>query len=123
MLGDEHGEGANLKQVAHTNALRMTLAAALSSAALAQSSKAPDVGAEQAVIAGLRRVNNEAIDARDLDGAMRMVADEYVAVRGNDGLICSKEEMSKRWAEDFASPHPVNQCVSRPTTIEVGQAG
>jgi len=108
LLGDEHGEGANLKQVAHTNALRMTLAAALSSAALAQSSKAPDVGAEQAVI---------------LDGAMRMVADEYVAVGGNDGLICSKEEMSKRWAEDFASPHPVNQCVSRPTTIEVGQAG
>lgn len=101
----------------------LTLAAALSSAALAQSSNAPDVSADQAVIAGLRRANNEAIGARDLDGTMRMVADDYVAVGGNDGLIRSKEEMSILWAKDFASPHPVNQCVRRPTTIEVGQAG
>jgi ketosteroid isomerase-like protein len=100
----------------------LVLAASLSSAAMARSPSAPDLGAEQAVIAGLRRANNEAIAARDLDATMRMAADDYVAVGGNDGLIRSKEEMRKLWAKDFASPHPANQCVRRPATIRVGQA-
>ena len=47
----------------------------------------------------LGEVQLQRLGARNLDGTMRIVADDYVAVGGNDGLICSNEEMSKRWAE------------------------
>lgn len=100
----------------------LTLAAAVCSVAMAQSPSAPDLGAEKAAITKLRRANNEAIAARDLDGTMRMVADDYVLVAGGDGIIRSKLESRERWAKDFALAQPVNQCVRRTTTIAVGQS-
>lgn len=99
----------------------LALAMALGSAAWAQAAGAPDVAAEKNAIAALRRANNQAIAARDLEATMRMVAEDYVAVGGSDGVVRSRDEMRSLWARDFASPHPANQCVRQPTTIEVGQ--
>lgn len=101
----------------------LTLAVAVCSVAMAQSPGAPDLEAEKAAITKLRRESNEAIAARDLEGTMRMLADDYVVVGGNDGIIRSKSENREHWAKDFASPHPVNQCVRRPANIAVGQSG
>jgi len=98
----------------------LALAVAQGSAAMAQSPSPPDLRTEKAAIAALRRANNEAIAARDLDATMRIAADDYVAVGGNDG-IRGKEAMRKLWAEDFASARPANRCVRQPATIEVGQ--
>ncbi|TPG13638.1 YybH family protein [Sphingomonas oligophenolica] len=101
----------------------LTLAVSLSAAGMAKPPTASEMKAEKAAIIELRRANNAAIAASDLDGTMRMAADDYVLVGGNDGIIRSKEEMRQRWADDFASPHPANRCVRQPANITVGQAG
>jgi ketosteroid isomerase-like protein len=103
--------------------MSLPLAAAVCSVAMAQSPSAPDLEAEKVAITKLRRASNEAIATRDLEGTMRMFAEDYVAVSGNDGITRSKSESREHWAKDFALLQPLNQCVRRPTTIAVGQSG
>jgi ketosteroid isomerase-like protein len=110
-------------QILFNAVMAATIASLLGLAAVAQPGSTPALDAEKAVIAALRRANNEAIATRDIEATMSIVADDYVAVGGSDGVLRSKDEMRKLWTADFASKIPRNQCVRTPGSIEVAEVG
>ena len=82
----------------------------------------PEGEAERAAILALREANNRAIAARDLDGIMRIAADDYVLVAGGDSIIRTAAEMRARWTATFAVPTFAG-CVRTPRNVEVGEQG
>lgn len=92
-------------------------------AGAAGATKNSDIQKEKMQIAALRRENNEAIATRNLSGVLKILADNYAAVGGNDGIIRSKEEARELWLKDFARAHRLDQCIRQPSQILVGQAG
>ena len=75
---------------------------------------------ERKTILALRAENNRAIAAHDLDGTMRIVADDYVMVGGSSGIERSPTESRKGWAEEFATKG-FDRYVRTTTKIEVGE--
>ena len=86
----------------------------------AQLHAAPSHADEMRTILTLRAQNNQAIAAHDLDGAMRIVADDYVSIGGNSGIDRNAAESRKGWAEQFATEGH-DRYVRTPTQIEVGE--
>ena len=81
---------------------------------------APSHADEKKTILALRAEHNRAIAAHDLDGAMRIVADDYVLIGGNSGIERSQAETRKGWAEEFATEGH-DRYVRTPTQVEVGE--
>jgi ketosteroid isomerase-like protein len=75
---------------------------------------------EKKQILALRAEHNRAIAAHDLDGAMRVAADDFVSIGGSSGIERSRAETRKRWAEQFATEGH-DRYVRTPTQIEVGE--
>ena len=86
----------------------------------AQLHAAPTYADEKKTILALRAENNRALAAHDLDGAMRIVADDYVMVGGNSGIERSPAENRKGWAEEFATEGH-DRYVRTATQVEVGE--
>ena len=86
----------------------------------AHAQAAPSYSAEKRTILGLRADHNRAIARRDLEGAMRIVADDFVLVDGSSGIERSKEEDRKGWAEEFAMPG-YKRYVRTPVQVDVGE--
>ena len=80
---------------------------------------APRYADERKVILALRAENNRAIAAHDLDGAMRIVAEDYVMIGGSSGIERSPAENRKGWAEEFATAGH-DRYVRTATEVEVG---
>ena len=72
-------------------------------------------------ILALRAAHNRAIAARDMDGIMRLSADDYVLVAGSDAIVRGAAEMRERWAASFASPG--FGCVRTLRGLEIGEQG
>lgn len=81
---------------------------------------APFHAEERKTILGLRAEHNRAIAAHDLEGAMRIAADDYVLVGGNSSIERSRAETRKGWAEDFATEGH-DRFVRTPAEVEVGE--
>ncbi len=81
---------------------------------------APRYADEKRIILALRAENNRAIAAHDLDGVMRIVADDYVLTGGSSGIERSPAEARKGWAERFAIEGH-DRYVRTPTQVEVGE--
>lgn len=86
----------------------------------AQPSAAPSYAVDKKTILALRAENNRAIAAHDLDGAMRIVADDYVMIGGNSGIERSQAENRRGWAEEFATEGH-DRYVRTTTQVEVGE--
>ena len=86
----------------------------------AQLHTAPTYAVERKAILALRAENNRAIAAHDLDGTMRIVADDYVMVGGSSGIERSPAENRKGWAEDFATKE-LDRYVRTTTRVEIGE--
>ena len=86
----------------------------------AQLHAAPRYAEERKAILALRAENNRAIAAHDIDGAMRIVADNYVMVGGSSGIERSPAENRKGWAEEFATKGH-DRYVRTATKVEVGE--
>lgn len=86
----------------------------------AQLQAAPSHADEKKTILALRADNNRAIAAHDLDGAMHIVADDYVLIGGSSGIERSRAETRKLWAETFATEGH-DRYVRTPTQVEVGE--
>ena len=86
----------------------------------AQLHAAPSIAAEKKTILALRAEHNRAIARHDLDGAMRIAAENYVLIGGSSGIERSKDEARKGWAEDFATQGH-DRYVRTPTEVEVGE--
>ena len=86
----------------------------------AQLHAAPTYAEEKKTILALRAENNRALAAHDLDGAMRIVADDYVMIGGNSGIDRSPAENRKGWAEEFATEGH-DRYVRTTTLIDVGK--
>lgn len=70
--------------------------------------------ADREAIVALRAANNRAIAAKDVDGIMRIAAEDYVLVAGSGGIFRSAADMRKGWE---ATPQ---DCTRTPRRIEVG---
>ena len=86
----------------------------------AQLQAAPTYAIERTTILALRAENNRAIAAHDLNGTMRIVADDYVMTGGNSGIERSPAENRKGWADEFATAGH-DRYVRKTTQIEVGE--
>ena len=86
----------------------------------AQLHTAPAYADERKTILTLRAENNRALAAHDLDGAMRIVADDYVMIGGNSGIERTPAENRKGWAEEFATKGH-DRYVRTPTRVEIGE--
>ena len=75
---------------------------------------------EKKTILALRAEHNRAIASHDLDGAMRIAADDYVLIGGSSGIDRSREEARRGWAEDFATAGH-DRYVRTPSQVEVGE--
>lgn len=75
---------------------------------------------ERKTILTLRAENNRALAAHDLDGAMRIVANDYVMIGGNSGIERTPAENRKGWAEEFATKGH-DRYVRTPTRVEIGE--
>ena len=80
---------------------------------------APTNAQEKKTILALRAEHNRAIAAHDLDGAMRIAAEDYVLIGGNSGIERSRSETRKGWAEEFATKGH-DRYVRTPMQVEVG---
>ena len=101
--------------------LLQTCCAALGLAIIsAQASAAPSHAVEKKTILALRAEHNRAIAAHDLDGAMRIAADDYVLIGGSSGIERSREESRKDWADEFATEGH-DRYVRTTTRVEVGE--
>lgn len=85
-----------------------------------QLSAGPPRADEKKTILALRAQNNRAIAAHDLDGTMRIVADNYVLVGGSSGIERSQTETRKGWTEEFAT-EGFDRYRRTPTQVEVGE--
>lgn len=81
---------------------------------------APSYANEKKTILALRAEHNRAIAAHDLDGAMRIAADDYVLIGGSSGIDRSQAEARKGWAEDFAAKGH-DRYVRTAIQVEVGE--
>lgn len=72
---------------------------------------------ERAAILALRAENNRAIAAGDVDGIMRIAADDYVLIAGGGTIVRSHADMRRRWAETR------QRCTRTPRRVEIGAAG
>ena len=86
----------------------------------AQLHTAPAYADERKTILTLRAENNRALAAHDLDGAMRIVADDYVMIGGNSGFERTPAENRKGWAEEFATKGH-DRYVRTTTRVEIGE--
>ena len=86
----------------------------------AQLHAAPLPTDKKKTILALRTQNNRAIAAHNLDGTMRIVADDYVSIGGSSGIERSKAEARKGWAEEFAT-EGFDRYRRTPTQVEVGE--
>lgn len=86
----------------------------------AQLHAAPTYADERKAILALRAENNRALAAHDLDGAMRIVADDYVMIGGNSGIERTPAENRKGWAEEFATKGH-DRYVRTTTRVEIGE--
>ena len=86
----------------------------------AQLHAAPTYADERKAILALRAENSRAPAAHDLDGAMRIVADDYVMIGGNSGIERTPAENRKGWAEEFATKGH-DRYVRTTTRIEIGE--
>ena len=77
-------------------ALSMTIVSAPLSAA-------PSYADERKMIQTLRAENNVALAAHDIDGTMRIVAENYVMTAGSSGIERTPAENRKGWIEEFAT--------------------
>ena len=59
--------------------------------------------------------------ARDLNGTMSIVADDYVIVGGDDGITRSAQDTRGYWSKEFSDLKSL-PCVRKPQSIEVGQS-
>lgn len=69
---------------------------------------------ERAAIVALRADHNRAIAAGDVEGFLRIAADDYVAIFGGGRIIRSKDELRRIWSE---APQ---RCTRTPRRIEIG---
>lgn len=100
--------------------LSRTIYAALTLAILsASAAAAPSDADDKQTILALRADHNRALAARDLDGAMRIAAEDYVLVGGNSGIDRGRAEIRKGWAEEFADKE-YDRYVRRPIQLDVG---
>ncbi len=80
--------------------LLKTACAALGMAMIsAQLQAAPSNADEKKTILALRAEHNRAIAAHDLEGTMRIAAEDYVLIGGSSGIERSQAETRKRWVE------------------------
>ena len=86
----------------------------------AQLHAAPTYADDRKAILALRAENNRALAAHDLDGTMRIVANDYVVVLGSSRIERSPAESRKGWAEDFAA-EGFDRYVRTTMKIEVGE--
>ena len=82
-------------------------------------SAAPSYADERKIIKALRAENNVAIAAHDIDGTMRIVAENYVMTGGSSGIERTAEENRKGWIEEFATKGH-DRYVRTMTKLEVG---
>ena len=69
---------------------------------------------ERSTILELRADHNRAIAAGDVEGFMRIAADDYVAIFGGGRIIRSKDELRRTW---MARPQ---HCTRTPVRLEIG---
>ena len=86
----------------------------------AQLHAAPTYANDRKTILALRAENNRAIAAHDLDGTMRIVADDYVMIGGSSGIERTPAENRKGWEEDFATKGH-DRYVRTTTRVEIGE--
>lgn len=86
----------------------------------AQLDAAPIYANERKTILALRAEHNRAIAAHDLDGAMRIAAEDYVLIGGSSGIERSRAETRKGWAEEFATKGH-DRYVRTTTKVEIGE--
>lgn len=70
---------------------------------------------ERTTILELRADHNRAIAAGDVEGFMRIAADDYVAIFGGGRIIRSKDELRRIWVA-----HP-QHCTRTPIRLEIGR--
>ena len=70
---------------------------------------------ERATILELRADHNRAIAAGDVEGFMRIAADDYVSIFGGGSIIRSKDELRRIW---MARPQ---HCTRSPLRLEIGR--
>ena len=84
-------------------------------------SAAPTYANEKKLIQALRAENNVAIAAHDIDGTMRIVAENYVMTGGSSGIERSAAENRKGWIEEFATKGH-DRYVRTMTKLEIGDS-
>ncbi len=75
---------------------------------------------EKKMILALRAEHNRAIAEHNLNGAMRIAADDYVLIGGNSGIERGQAEVRKGWTEEFAVDG-FDRYVRTATQVEVGE--
>jgi ketosteroid isomerase-like protein len=100
---------------------RITYAAVLGMTMISmQLHAAPTQGDEKKAILALRAENNRALAAHDLNGTMRIVADDYVMIGGNSGIERTPAQTRKGWDQEFATKGH-DRYVRTPTRVEIGE--
>ena len=84
-----------------------------------QLNAAPTYTDERKLIQVLRAENNIAIAAPDIDGTMRIVAENYVMTGGSSGIERTVAENRKGWIEEFATKGH-DRYVRTMTKLEIG---
>lgn len=69
---------------------------------------------ERAAILALRAEHNRAIAAGDIEGILRLAADDHAAIFGHGRIIRSKDELRRIWT---AGPE---RCTRTPRRVEIG---
>ena len=75
---------------------------------------------EKSAIIALRANSNRAIAAHDLEGAVRIDADDFVIVDGDDAIDRSAAQDRASWAKVFAQPG-FDRYVRTPSSVEIGE--